>query len=66
MELSAPSSKKNDLDSFEKDHEIQKNGKILDVVKIVFKFLDGIIDGCSIAVADLCPTGKTWLGDMSL
>ena len=39
----ASPAKKDNLDRFEKDHKIQKDGKILDVVKVILEFLDGIL-----------------------
>ena len=45
----------NDANRFKQHKRIQHERMILDVVKIVLQFLDGIIDGGAILVANLSP-----------
>src|SRR5437899_4451514 len=57
--LSRAFAEQNDADRFEQDNEIENEGVVLDVVKIVFQLLDRLFDGRAVRVAHLGPSRQS-------
>src|SRR5439155_22935105 len=53
--LSRALAEQNDANRFEQDDEIENEGVVLDVIKIVFQLLDRLFDGRAVRVAHLGP-----------
>src|SRR5882672_12622824 len=58
---SSPSDEENDLNRLEQDEQVKKEGKVLDVVKIVLELLVRFLDGGRVLMADLSPAGDAGL-----
>src|SRR5712691_11006163 len=58
---SSPSDEEDDLNRLEQDKQIKKEGKVLDVVKIVLELLLRFLNGGRVLMADLSPAGDAGL-----
>src|SRR6185503_5280821 len=61
-----PSPKQNDLDRLKQDDRIKNQTVILDVEKVVLKFLARVFNRGAVRILDLRPTGQSRRDQMSL
>src|SRR3990172_10296761 len=54
------------LHTVEKNKQVEKHGQILDVIQVVLKLFQRVLDTASIAISHLGPSGDPWLDRKAL